>query len=256
MAAQFLTTSKLNNIINMISLGRQSGILRVIRGQGPTREIGQIKFSAGEPISALLGQMTGANAMTVLNNWGECIYAFDEQAITDAGEGEIYSSDPGRFSPTSGITSGSWPTYMFPDGAFPQSPSTSYPSGSYPQQNSGSVPPGYTGGYNAPPPNNATSGPGRDTQYNMNRQYTMSGVPVPQVSETISPELMAACPQRTILSEQVEQLPLDRRERMVLLLVDGRRSLSDLARLTRRNEREVLAVLDHMAGLGLIHFNG
>ncbi len=73
MAAQFLTTSKLSNIISMITLGRQSGILRVMRGQGPVREMGQIKFYEGTPITALLGQVTGPSALSVLSNWGECI---------------------------------------------------------------------------------------------------------------------------------------------------------------------------------------
>src|SRR5258708_22714321 len=80
MAAQFLTISKLSNIINMITLGQQSGILRVIRGQGAVREVGQIQFVNGSPASALLGQLTGANAMAVLSNWGECIYSFEELA--------------------------------------------------------------------------------------------------------------------------------------------------------------------------------
>src|SRR5258708_36896551 len=104
MAAQFLTTSRLSNIINMIGLGRQSGILRVIRGQGPTREIGQIKFMDGEPTTALLGQLTGQNALTVLANWAECVYSFDEQAIADSDAALLYDrscrarSDPGRFA--------------------------------------------------------------------------------------------------------------------------------------------------------------
>ncbi|MGH2486922.1 MAG: hypothetical protein ACRDHE_13005, partial [Ktedonobacterales bacterium] len=59
------------------------------------------------------------------------------------------------------------------------------------------------------------------------------------------------------LGERVRsgQLPLDRRERMLLLLVDNRRTLSDLARLTRRNEREVLSVLEHLSTLGLVQVN-
>src|SRR5260370_9165058 len=105
MAAQFLTTSRLSNIINMISLGRQSGILRVIRGQGPTREIGQIKFLDGDPTTALLGQLTGQNALTVLAHWGECVYSFDEQAIGDIDGDMLYDgsgpspSDPVRYVP-------------------------------------------------------------------------------------------------------------------------------------------------------------
>jgi hypothetical protein len=39
---------------------------------------------------------------------------------------------------------------------------------------------------------------------------------------------------------------------MILLLVDGRRGISDLARLTRRTEDEVLAVLAHLRLLGLV----
>jgi hypothetical protein len=39
---------------------------------------------------------------------------------------------------------------------------------------------------------------------------------------------------------------------MVLLLVDGRRGLADLARLTRRSEEEVRAVIEHLRLLGLV----
>jgi hypothetical protein len=69
---------------------------------------------------------------------------------------------------------------------------------------------------------------------------------------SLNPALLALCPRRTNLSDQVDYLPLDRRERMVLLLIDGRRNLGDLARLTRRGDREIYQVLDHLSGLGLI----
>ena len=72
---------------------------------------------------------------------------------------------------------------------------------------------------------------------------------------SLNPALLSMCPRRTNLSEQVDYLPLDRRERMVLLLIDGRRNLSDLARLTRRSDREIYQVLDHLSGLGLIQLN-
>ena len=52
--------------------------------------------------------------------------------------------------------------------------------------------------------------------------------------------------------ERMDSLPLDRRERMVLLLVDGYRSVADLVRLTRRSEQEVQMMLSHLATLGLI----
>jgi hypothetical protein len=59
-------------------------------------------------------------------------------------------------------------------------------------------------------------------------------------------------PRRTSRADFNEPLPLDRRERMILLLVDGRRSLDDLARLTRRSSEEVQAVLANLRMLGLV----
>ena len=59
-------------------------------------------------------------------------------------------------------------------------------------------------------------------------------------------------PQRLTSIDRLENLPLDRRERMVLLLIDGHRSLSDLVRLTRRSEQELQAILSHLAALRLI----
>lgn len=41
---------------------------------------------------------------------------------------------------------------------------------------------------------------------------------------------------------------------MILLLVNGQRSMLDLVRLTHRSEREIYSVLHHLALLGLIQF--
>jgi len=70
----------------------------------------------------------------------------------------------------------------------------------------------------------------------------------------MTPEMLRAVPERTAMSAQVDQLPLDRRERMVLLLVDGQRTVADLTRLIRRSQHEVYAVLYHLRLLGLIEF--
>ena len=252
MAAQFLTTSRLNNIINMITLGRQSGILRVIRGQGNTRELGQIKFIDGEPVTALLGQLTGGNALGVLVNWGECVYSFDEAAASSLRDGDspfdssgAVSSDPGRSSPQVGVSSSSWPSYgttgsyPFP----PSSPSSGYPSTSNSLPNLGSQS-GYFPRSPTPTPNTAGD--------LYNPIYGGAQVAAQQSQATINVEILSIVYRRSILAEHTDQLPLDRRERMVLLLVDGRRTVADLVRLTRRQDREVVAVLDHLASLGLI----
>jgi hypothetical protein len=258
MAAQYLTISRLSNIINMITLGQQSGILRVIRGQGAGREVGQIKFTNGTPSSALLGHLTGSNALSVLSNWGECVYSFEELAPEDD-PSELYDQYGGDQGYAGyGLSSGplpnaSWPTYSFPSSAPvppPASPAqmpttnplnggvTSQP-GYWPAPSGGSGANwGSTPGYGQP------GGPFGSTPGANNW-----GQPDPTASYTLRHP-----PQRTMLSEQIDQLPLDRRERMVLLLVDGQRNLPDLARLTRRSERELLSVLEYLAGLGLVKF--
>ena len=262
MPAQFLTISRLSNIIHMIGLGQQSGILRVVRGQGPTREVGQIKFINGEPVSALLGQLTGPNALAVLNNWGECIYSFDEQAVPEAGDADLaadalnrLNSDAGRQSPTSSFPSGSWPSYGYPtsNSMAPGGSGAGYPLPA-------SMPPGANAaGFGGPPGNSSNSGYyggyGPKPGSGGGGSHQMAP-PAVQVSEALSPDQLALRPRRTFLADRVEHLPLDRRERMVVLLIDGRRTLTDLARLTRRTEREVLIVLNHLVSLGLIQLEG
>jgi hypothetical protein len=260
MAAQYLTISRLSNIISMITLGQQSGILRVIRGQGAGREVGQIKFVNGNPTSALLGQLTGANALSVLSNWGECVYSFEDIPSDDAPfePHDAFGSDPGY--PSYGLNSGPlpnvpWPTYSFPSSAPvppPASPAqmpTTNPlnggsqPGYWPAQSSGSGANwGSAPGYGQP-------GQPASGQFGSYGSPSGAGWGATDPLGTYAPRNP---PQRTLLSEQIDQLPLDRRERMVLLLVDGQRNLSDLARLTRRSERELLNVLEYLAGLGLV----
>ena len=253
MAAQFLTTSRLNNIISMITLGRQSGILRVIRGQGNTRELGQIKFIDGEPVTALLGQLTGGNALGVLVNWGECVYSFDEVLGGNKRAGDSTpdpsgsaGSDPGRSSPRVGVSSGSWPSYGSPPASYPYtqpSSSSGYPTTSSSLPNLGSQP-----GYFPQSPGSSSDLSRYDLPYNNGTGQ----LPLPQSVPPVTQDMLSILYRRSILAEHTDQLPLDRRERMVLLLVDGRRTVSDLVRLTRRTDHEVVTVLEHLASLGLI----
>lgn len=47
---------------------------------------------------------------------------------------------------------------------------------------------------------------------------------------------------------------LERRDRIVLLLLDGKRTLQDVARLTQRNELEVAYILTRLLKRGFIEF--
>jgi len=332
MAARFISTSRLGNIIQMITLSRQTGILRVVRtqgqGQGALRELGQIRFVQGEPVTALLGETTGGAALNALANWGECDYAFDTSADQDTesdptlgsiGVAGGYPSSPAMSPTSSPSISSSWPSSygylnvapnpqapsqpLAPNTPRPRTPSfpplpqgpnsgASYAPDDYPPD-SGSLP-GYRGpgapgaspypggsdrsrggqGYSQPLANlpnlpnlNYPGYPpdpgGSRSHYPPSRggppspPRTPSPPPsapsyAPSSTYNMQPETLAVVPYRTPMATSIEQLPLDRRERMVLLLIDGQRSISDLIRLTRRSEQELYAVLNHLRLLGLL----
>lgn len=281
MADQYISTSRLANVIQLIALGRQSGILRVVRGHGASREMGQIQFIDGQPRAALLGQLTGTTAMNVLNNWGESYYMFDESEMSEEGMRE----------PVPAPAYGAWPSgdagwsgrgtvsrlggggASAPSGAPPGYPASypgTYPggnAGSWPSQNTGAslgqngqmgqmpqmphtpTPPPTSGGPSGPLPGNAPTQPAMGSSYPPSSYPSQPGDPGSQGGGVVYP---GQVPRRTARSELSDPLPLDRRERMVLLLVDGRRSVGDLSRLTRRSEPELLAVLGNLKMLGLI----
>lgn len=254
MASRFASTARLSNVVQMVTLSKQSGILRATRGQGPQREIGQIRFISGEPVSALLGSLTGGTALSALSNWGECMYQFDEIAPeADAGYPSLPQApqqQPTSYAPpapSSPPPAGSWPSYGYP--------STNSLGSLSPLPDFGSSSDGASSGYfDAETPSfQSHSFPGAPDPYAAYGGASGSSSTVTATSSLpLRPEQLMSRPRRTSLSEQVEQLPLDRRERMVLLLVDGQRTVADLVRLTRRSDTELYSVLNHLRILGLI----
>ncbi|HEX9037848.1 MAG TPA: DUF4388 domain-containing protein [Ktedonobacterales bacterium] len=251
MAARFVATSRLSNIVQMISISRQTGILRVTRNQGGAREMGQIQFVQGEPASALLGTLTGGAALSSLSVWAECLYSFDEVGPEQDAMGYDQATAPMPAPPSPASPAGAvspWPSYGYPStsslNTFSPAPpdfgisNSSDSLGIFPNEPAPPMSVLY-GGYN-----NAAEAPlPALPQYSSGA--TATGYP-------LRPEQLSARPRRTTPSMNVDQLPLDRRERMVLLLIDGQRSVMDLVRLTRRNEGDLYAVLNHLRILGLV----
>jgi hypothetical protein len=239
MTEQFLSTSRLGNVIQLIALGKQTGVLKVIRGLGAAREQGEIHFMNGQPTFASLGQMVGNAALTVLQNWGECQYIFLEGALPLPDRSLFQVDTMGR--------SGEY--FAPPSGGFDPRPGPRYPSP--PNRQTGGIP-----SFTTP----LSSNPGPDTGFGGNRNTgnlsypdstSLSGPlsPLPKRRDALPAHFI---PQRVISIDRLEELPLDRRERVVLLLIDGRRTLTDLVRLTRRSEQEIQAILAHLAALRLI----
>ncbi len=59
-------------------------------------------------------------------------------------------------------------------------------------------------------------------------------------------------PQKRAVEKDVLSLPLTRRQRFIYFLVDGRRSISDLARCTGKNIQEVELILSELQEQGLV----
>ncbi len=239
MTEQYLSTSRLGNVIQLIALGRQTGVLKVIRGQGSTREQGEVHFSQGQPVFALLGQLVGQAALTVLQNWGESQYIFLEGPLPRQEQPPYEADSPGWFGeppapPARGFGPRLIPRTTPITGHPGTGPTTTAPLSLPAGPNTGSLGGGNTGNLPHSNLNDFRSGP----------------LPTPPMRrEAIQGHFV---PRRTASMDRLDTLPLDRRERMVLLLIDGHRSVADLVRLTRRSEQEVQMMLSHLAALGLI----
>ena len=105
MPEQYLSTSRLGNVIQLIALGNQTGVLKVTRGQGSVREHGEIHFINGHPTFAILGQIVGNAALTILQNWGESHYLFLEGPLPQSERTPYGAGSSGRTGDLSAPTS-------------------------------------------------------------------------------------------------------------------------------------------------------
>jgi hypothetical protein len=62
-------------------------------------------------------------------------------------------------------------------------------------------------------------------------------------------------PRRTDKAENAGQLDLARAGRLIMLLVDGHRSVYDLVKLTRKTDDEVRSTLERLVSLRLVAFS-
>jgi hypothetical protein len=239
MSEQYLSTSRLVNVIQLIALGKQTGVFKVYRGQGPTREQAEIHFLEGRPTYAILGQLVGNAALAVLQNWGECFYVFLEGPLPPR-EADLYRAEP--TGQTGDLTAS-------PPAGYGMRQTSPMPGMTRRQATGHSF---FTGPFSGPPgpdPRAASSATTGALPIRRGKEYSPGPATPPPRQDVLHPQFV---PRRVASMERVNGLPLDRRERMVLLLIDGRRSVADLVRLTRRDDDEVQAVLVYLMNMGLI----
>lgn len=69
-------TNQLATVIDVLQLGKKTGILTVERGEGTTYEEGTMTFVSGQVIQATLGPYVGRDAATKLFSWQACRFMF------------------------------------------------------------------------------------------------------------------------------------------------------------------------------------
>ncbi|GHO45675.1 DUF4388 domain-containing protein [Ktedonospora formicarum] len=72
-------TDKLNNVIQVIQLGRKTGRLSVQRGEGASLEQGEVIFYRGQVTQASLGYLSDQQALFQLQSWSGCLFTFIPQ---------------------------------------------------------------------------------------------------------------------------------------------------------------------------------
>ncbi|MEO8973655.1 MAG: DUF4388 domain-containing protein [Ktedonobacteraceae bacterium] len=84
-------TDRLVSIIQLVQLGRKTGVLTAKRGDGITQEEGTITFIKGQITQTVVGRRRGSEALNWLSTWGNCRFTF---ASSDPAETSSLTSIP------------------------------------------------------------------------------------------------------------------------------------------------------------------
>ncbi len=76
-------TDRLVSIIQVIQLGRKTGLLTARRGDGITQEEGTITFIKGQITQTTVGRRKGSEALNWLTTWGNCRFTFVSSDLSE-----------------------------------------------------------------------------------------------------------------------------------------------------------------------------
>lgn len=186
-------TDRLSNVIQVIQLGRKSGVLTVERDDGITTEEGSITFVNGQATQASAGNRVNIDAFNWLNAWGTCRFAF------------LPSSTEQQTVPLPALPRFGAPT---------NSASDTQPLHALPIGRQG---------------------------VRSNRYYPVRGTSIPFRTRQIEEALRL-----------IEHLGLSRSHRRLLLLIDGQRTVAELARLMGREQDELQKLFSALEKAGVI----
>lgn len=204
----------LADIIELIQKRQYDGLLRVGRYDKGQFQAGEVYFQKGQPTYARLGKLSTQEALSQLLGWKQVNFSF-------VAESPLLLSPP----PTP-VTPGEMPVLPATPSVFserlnnerhtPQLPNIDLPPALQPQTDKLPFPSAARGG-------------------------AMSFTEVEKM-----------VPKRVAVTVDVLSLPLTRPQRSTYLLINGRRSIAELARFTRKSVQEMERLISELEGYGLI----
>jgi len=216
--AQLIFTEHLTQILQDMVMQRQTGLLSLEHVGEEGREHGEIHFEVGEVTIARTGRHTGVAALAAIRAWQYAYYTFYEDATVP-----LYriTEDPATNQPASTGTdrhrrlSASQPSPVKERGLHRSTrPLPQVPATPQPQ----AIP--------VPIAQDQVTYPGVDAVFR-----ALPGVATPATMRR-----------------------LERRERIIFALLDGRRTLRDVARLTHQTEVGVARILVQLLSYGYIEY--
>jgi hypothetical protein len=227
----------LGDILQMVSARKRSGLLSVERYDGGRFEEGEVYFQKGRPVHARLGMLSSQESLPKLLTWRNVYYTFvadvpppSSSALPVTGP---FQHTTGPFaSPSARNTTGPLPA---PAWSTQEPPSASLPGRAEQKPSvTGPQPPMRHTQPPASMPGPVTNPPVRTTGYNAPRNVSnFSG-------------FEGLVPHRLNNEQNVLSLPLTRTQRSIFLLVDGERTIADIARCTSKNVQEVGQILEEL----------
>jgi Domain of unknown function (DUF4388) len=203
----------LREILALIRMRKQSGLLSVEHYSGLRFEEGEILIQDGQPTHAHTGQLTGQDALMYLLSWHQVFFTFlaDQQHLPP----RISVSTPANNHNASGVGTS----------VIPLTPRSS-------QVN--------------------TTENDRAISTKLPPAKLNGGTTSVGINDPITPGLEWLVPQKLETERDILTLPLTRPQRSIYLLVDGHRTVADLSRCTRRSMQEIERLLIELREQDLI----
>jgi hypothetical protein len=206
---QEMMADRLVHIISSIQRGRSSGVLTAKRGEGIFLEEGTIAFTNGQVSNANVGRRRGSEALNWLSTWESCRFIF---VPTEARVQVSQPSLPAKSIATS-------PPALGPPDHMPKTRLSA-------QQTSG------------------LSSPEKQDGLQVVSERASNG----EKGQLDTPASVAPFPTQQLDAAQrlIEQHGLSRVHKQLFYLVDGRRSIVDLVRLTGKRGSEIYKLLGEL----------